>query len=96
MSVRAYKIITIELEENCSFNLTHDEDLIQAFRNAKADGFYEETEDSRLSITVGTIKEVLKTFKWEKEDYRKIQLEKDIQGFDGMLEDDELIDYECF
>ena len=89
MSVRAYKVITKEVEKNCSFNLSHDDDLIEML---KSQGEYSEEGGSLLSISVPSIKYVLENFKWEKEDYRPDQFKKDIEG----LTDDDWVEYECY
>jgi hypothetical protein len=93
MSVRAYKIITKEVSSQPSFNLWRDEDLIDLL---KSQGEYSErlSDESggTLEFSVASIKYALKHYKWEKEDYRKIQLEEDIKD----LTDDEWIEYECY
>lgn len=87
MSVRAYKIITKELSNAPSFNLWHDEDLLQIFKDS---GMYEE--ERFIEIPVPAIKKALEIYKWEDKDYRRAQLEEDILG----LSDDDVVEYECY
>lgn len=91
MSVRAYKVlIPATLEKSPSFNIWHDGDLLECFNN---NGKYHESEGGDIiEIEVNTIKKVLKKFKWEKKDYRKEQLKKDIKG----LSNSEWVCYQCY
>lgn len=92
MSVRAYKIIKKEVEEQPSFNLYHDEDLLEMLESRGE--YTDRTDDGAGTMEFSTlsIKYVLKHFKWDKDDYRKIQLSKDIEG----LTDDDWVEYECY
>lgn len=93
MSVRAYKIITKEIEKNPSFNLWHDGDLITMLNSQ---GEYTDLRNDdgvgNLEYSVASIKYALKHYKWEENDYRKEQLKNDIES----LSDDDWIEYECF
>lgn len=93
MSVRAYKLITKEIEESPSFNLWHDNDLIEML---ESQGEYNENigdgGGGTMEFSVASIKYALKHFKWEKDDYRITQLKKDIKG----LTNDEWVTYECY
>lgn len=93
MSVRAYKIITKEIESEPSFNLWHDQDLIDLLqRKGEYDENIGDSGSGTMGFSVASIKYALKHYKWEKEDYRKDQLEKDIKG----LTNDDWIEYECY
>lgn len=101
MSVRAYKIITKELADNPSFNLWHDQELMDALEDTSRELDCSMTQNigedggGTISIPVEAIKKVLETFEWEKEggeDYRQVQLAEDIKG----MADDEFVEYECF
>jgi len=106
MSVRAYKIITKEIESEPSFNLWSNGSLLNYFEDnrdyASDDLGYDnkiDGEGGTISITVGLIKKAVKDDKlWEKDDLVDSsdwiipQFEKDIKGF----RDDEWIEYECY
>lgn len=93
MSVRAYKVITKELEQSPSFNLWHDSDLLDMLmsRGEYTDNRNDEGSGS-IEFSVESIRYALKHFKWENDDYRKKQLKKDVAD----LCDDEWIEYECY
>lgn len=90
MSVRAYKILEVEKEP--SFNLWHDDDLLDFFRST---GEFSDGTDgnSETCVSVKTIKLALKKKSlWEDDDYRPKQLKKDIKG----LDDDDWVSYVCY
>lgn len=91
MSVRAYRIITHEVAEEPSFNLSNDEDLMNFFKSQK-DGF-DDYYNGVLQITVGVIKKAIANKDlWEVEDYRPKQLLEDCEDYS----DDTIISYECY
>jgi hypothetical protein len=95
MSVRAYKVITKETETSPSFNLWHDQDLLDFLENQVSTQFFycDDGQINSVFVRVKAIKNALKNKKlWEKDDYRIEQLKKDIAG----LDDEDEIEYECY
>lgn len=91
MSVRAYKIITQELNDRPTFNLWRDEDLIDFFQR---EGVLSPLDESGgyLELPVSTIKKALKEVEWMEDDYRKKQFEEDIEGLDDL----DSVKYMCY
>lgn len=77
MSVRAYKVITKEIEKEPSFNLWHNGDLMDMLMSR---GEYTDNRNDEgcgsIEFSVDSIRYALKHFKWEENDYRKKQLKK--------------------
>lgn len=93
MSVRAYKVISKEVENNPSFNLWRDGDLLDMLMGyGEYTDYRNDDGNGQIEFSVGGIRKVLKKYKWEKDDYRKIQLQKDIEG----LTDNDWVEYECY
>ena len=82
MSVRAYKLIKIESEDNPSFNLSHNPELV--------DYLDIDTEQQIVNVSVERIKSAIKSLNLDI-DITK-QLKKDIKG----LDDFDSIDYYCY
>jgi len=66
-----------------SFNLWHDDELIDFLREKNYDDYQEylssEGEGGNVSVSVSALKRALKKFNWEKEDYRKESIKADIE-----------------
>ena len=94
MSVRAYKIITKTTNDNPSFNLWNNRELIEMFE--LQDSYEEAMNDGggTMELNVKDIKSVLKKYNWDKEpdNYIKKALQDDIKG----LDDDDFVQYECY
>jgi hypothetical protein len=94
MSVRAYRIITKEVAEEPSFNLWHDDELLD-FLMGK-DGYDERlSEDGggTINISVELLEKAVKKLKWEDEDDKKA-IEHDIA--EAKKVGDDWIEYECY
>ena len=67
MSIRAYRIIKKEIADQPSFNLWHDDELIDFFKN---NGKYSEglndNGGGEIEVSIPALKKALKEFKWEK------------------------------
>ena len=94
MSVRAYKIIRKELEDNPSFNLWHDEKLVDYLaENTDFYGLLNDEGTGTTELEVAEIKKIIKQSKQLELDKETVeQLKKDIEG----LNDNDWIEYECF
>jgi len=94
MSVRAYKIISKEIESEPSFNLWHDDELLDFFEETGEIENKCEEGGGTILISVKAIKKALRTPRlWVgKDDYRFIQLRKDVKG----MKVDEWVEYECW
>ena len=96
MSVRAYRIISKKIEDQASFNLWHDSDLLDFFRdNSENDinsGLAENGGSIELSVEV--LKKALKKFKWEDKDYRISAIKNDIKW--AKENDQDYVMYECY
>ncbi len=94
MSVRAYKVITKKYEDEPTFNLWHDEKLVE-FLTDETD-FYSTLNDEGGGIGILEVIDIKKIIKKAKElglDQEQVdQFKKDIEG----LSDDNLVEYECF
>jgi len=89
MSVRAYKIRKLELEDRCSFNLWHDKELCEFL------GVYDNTDPDNggiVEVAVDVLEEALKTLNIEKD--KKKALEKDIA--EARAKNEDYILYYCF
>lgn len=92
MSVRAYRIIKIERAEEPSFNLWHDEELLDMLddmndqRNMDGNGF--------LEVPVHSLENAIANFPFEENDYRKEAIQADI-AFAKENNNDYVL-YECF
>jgi len=95
MSIRAYRVITKEVAYNPTFNLWHDEELIDFL---KENGGYEEklNEDGVgcVDISVEALKKALTDYKWEPEDYRPEAIREDIAFTEK--EGNNWVEYECY
>ena len=77
MSVRAYRVNTIEVEDNASFNLWHDIDLLNFFENR--DDFYNALNhdgNGNIEMSVISLEKAVETLTLE--DYTKEAILKDI------------------
>jgi len=90
MSVRAYRIITHEVADEPSFNVSRDKQLMDYLREQEGfDDYY----TGQIQLTVGLIKKAIANKDlWEKEDYRPKQLLEDCEDYS----DDTIISYECY
>jgi len=90
MSVRAYKIITHEVADEPSFNVSRDTELMDWLREQEGfDDYY----TGQIQLTVGLIKKAIANKDlWEVEDYRPKQLLEDCEDYS----DDTIISYECY
>lgn len=87
MSIRAYKIKRIEIEENPTFNVWHDEELCHYL------SLYEQLNIDNcgiVEISVGLLKEAIEECTLSKKLENNIK--KDIKD----LSDDDYIQYYCF
>lgn len=102
MSVRAYRIIKKEIADNSSFNLWHDDELIdflkEQFNPLTGDGYSERlSEDGggTVEVSVYALKKALKHFKgFEKGNYRIEAIKADIA--DAKKKGESYVLYECF
>ena len=96
MSVRAHRILKVEHAPNTSFNLWHDEKLIDFFNRNNYSGFFSQMNDNGggvVSIEVSVIKEALeKAVELELDEDTVEQLKADIEA----AGDEPTIDYDCF
>lgn len=94
MSVRAYKVLKMELADNPSFNLWHDEKIVD-FLNEN-DDFNSQMNDNGggyITVSVKSIRKILANLEeFELDELDIEQLRKDIEG----LEDGNYITYSCF
>ncbi len=94
MSVRAYRIIKKVLEDNSSFNLWHDEKLVDYLQDETC--FYNLLGDDGSGTSYLSVKDIKKIISKKKElkldDETVSQLEKDIEG----LSEDDDIEYDCY
>jgi hypothetical protein len=94
MSVRAYKVITKQYEDICTFNLWHDGDLVDWL--ASNTGFYGQLSDDgtgEASLDVKDIKTIILKAKDLNLDEETVdQFSRDIEG----LEDNDFVIYDCF
>ncbi len=91
MSVRAYRIITKEIEKNPSFNLWQDTELCD-FLNLN-----ERLNDDgcgTVEVEVARLEEALADKELVLEDYTREQVQKDIKWAKKRGED--FIEYECY
>ena len=95
MSVRAYRRIKLELADDSSFNMWHDEDLISFFEDGEGYHDYRNEDGGGcIEISVELLEKALKEYKWEEEDYRKDAIRKDIAWVKA--KGDEWVIYECY
>ena len=96
MSVRAHRILKVEYAKIPSFNLWHDEKLINFLDTHNGSGFYSQMNDGGggvVNIEVSVIKEALeKAVELELDEDIVSQLKADIEAA-GEEPD---IDYDCF
>jgi len=92
MSVRAYRINNIEKEESESFNLWHDEELVEFLRENDALNNLNINNVGIIEIPLETLKDALKTVKME--DDTRQSLEDDIFFMESKGED--YICYWCY
>ena len=96
MSVRAHRILKVEYAPNTSFNLWHDQKLIDFFDRHNGSGFYSQMNDNGggvVGIEVSVIKEALeKAAELELDEDTVEQLKADIEA----VGDEPTIDYDCF
>ena len=96
MSVRAHRILKIEYAKIPSFNLWHDEKLIDFINTHNDSGFFSQMNDNGggvVNVEASVIKEALeKAVELELDEDTVEQLKADIEaaGEDGS------IDYDCF
>ncbi len=100
MSVRAYRLIKKEVAEDSSFNLWHDDELIDFLKSQPdvngIESYTERLDDGggEVVVSIYALQKAVKGFKWEKDDYRLKSIKKDIE-FAVKLKDDYVV-YECF
>ena len=99
MSVRAYRIITKEVAEYPSFNLWHDDELLNFFKEAEGEfNTYQERLDESgggtIEISVPLLEKALVEYKWEVEDYRIQAIKADIAHAKKV--GDNYVLYECY
>lgn len=100
MSVRAYRVISKELAENCSFNLWNDNDLIDFFKENDENNCpyfnLSEGEDGggTCEINVALLEKALREYKWDIDDYRIPAIKADIEW--AKKNKTEWVNYECF
>ena len=94
MSVRAYRVIKIECAQPNSFNLWHDDKLVNFFDREY--GFFEGMNaDGGLSqVPVEGLREALANPELELDEYIVEALKRDIEAADQ--EGDEYIQYYCY
>lgn len=95
MSIRAYRVIKKELADECSFNLWHDEDLLDFFQ--ENDGYHDYRNDEgggEIEISTELLEKAVRDFKWEDEDYRLQAIKEDIKWAEE--NEKEWVIYECF
>lgn len=95
MSVRAYRVIKEQLADDCSFNCSHDTDILDFFRK---EGFWDGRDDDGcgdIDVTVETLEKLLKEFKWaEGKDYRRDAIAADIAW--AKQHNRLSVEYDCF
>lgn len=95
MSVRAYRIIKKEIADQPSFNLWHDDELIDFFKdNGEYNESLNDNGGGEIEVSISALKKALKEFKWEKDDYRTDAIKEDI-AFAKKMNDDWVL-YDCF
>jgi hypothetical protein len=94
MSVRAYKVITKQYEDNSTFNLWHDDELVDWL--AGNTDFYGQLNDDGVgeaSLDVKDIKTIIAMAKDLNLDNETVdQFSRDIEG----LGDNDFVTYDCF
>ena len=96
MSVRAHRILKVEYAPNPSFNLWHDEKLINFLDTQNDSGFFSQMNENGggvVNIEASVIKEAIeKAAELELDEDTVEQLKADVEaaGEDGS------IDYDCF
>lgn len=96
MSIRAYRVIKKEIAKSPSFNLWHDDKLIDFFKD-NSENYSEQLNESgggEIEIEVSALEKALKEFEWDEEDYRIDSIKADI-AFAKKHKDDYVL-YECF
>jgi dihydroxyacetone kinase-like predicted kinase len=68
MSVRAYKIITLEVEDSPTFNLWHDDFIMD---NLSYSGELDDGGSGIIEIYEGNVEEILENFETYWEEYQK-------------------------
>ena len=95
MSVRAYKVIKpAETARQCTFNLWHNQELVQDIIWRNIDCWYATNsgdEICELELEVRQIKKIIANPKYKLDKSTKEQFEADIAG----LKNDDLVNYEC-
>lgn len=95
MSVRAYRRIKMELAEDSSFNMWHDNDLLDFFEDGEGYSDYRNEDGGGcIEINVELLEKALNEYKWEEEDYRKDAIKKDIEW--AKEKETEWVIYECY
>jgi hypothetical protein len=80
---------------DCSFNLWHDTEIMDFL---EGDSFFIEGRNydgvGMIEVPVTRLKELLATYKWETEDYRKKAFEADVAWAEANHND--FVQYDCF
>lgn len=96
MSVRAHRILKVEYAPNTSFNLWHNEKLVEFLEKNNPHGFNDKLDmdgNGVVSIDVSVIKQAIeKAEELELEEDVVEQLKADIEA----VGDEPTIDYDCF
>jgi hypothetical protein len=94
MSVRAYRVIEIKTAKPDTFNLWHDEKLVNFF--ASEHGFFESMVDGSglTQLSIEALKEALGKSELELDDDMKEALKRDIQAAEEA--GDEYVQYYCY
>ena len=96
MSVRAHRILKVDYAPETSFNVWHDEKLVEFLDRENDLGFYNQMNDNGggvVSLTVEVLQKVVDQAKeLELDDDTVRVLREDIASADP----DETIDYDCF
>lgn len=89
MSVRAYRVKKLEIDDKCSFNIWHDEGLCEFL------DIYSKLNEDGCGIIEVDIKEIERALKeLELEDYRKKALERDLK--EAKKNNEDYILYYCY
>lgn len=96
MSVRAHRILKVEYADNPSFNLYHDEKLVQFLDRQNHSGFYSQLSDDGggvVSVEVSVLRQAIEKaseLELDKDDVKTLQADIEASG------EGETIDYDCF
>ena len=96
MSVRAYRVNSIDRADDASLNLWHDRDVIDMIEKYAEDYCIEPGPDGGLcEVPVEAIQKTIENFEWDEDnEYIKEALEKDVQW--ARENDETYILYLCF